>query len=69
MRTGIEAQRFFVVGKVFAMLHSEPAGAQSVFDENDDAYSAVRFGEVVYSSIRRFIVVEVRHGFVHAWYM
>jgi hypothetical protein len=67
MRTGSDAARFFRVGKVFAMLHSEPAGGQSAFDEFDDAYSYVRFKEVVYSSIRRFVVVKVRQGFVYAW--
>lgn len=66
MRNGIEARRFFVVGKVFSMLHSEPAGGQSAFDEFDEAYSLIRFGEVVYSTIRRFIVVDVRQGFVYA---
>ncbi|OAL51759.1 hypothetical protein IQ07DRAFT_506185 [Pyrenochaeta sp. DS3sAY3a] len=66
MRNGLEARRFFVVGKVFSMLHSEPAGGQSAFDEFDEAYSFVRFGEMVYSTIRRFIVVEVRQGFVYA---
>ena len=49
------------------MLYAEPAGLQSQQMNNDDAYSHVRFGEVVYSQIRRFIVVEVRHGFVYAW--
>ncbi|KAF1848722.1 uncharacterized protein K460DRAFT_335139 [Cucurbitaria berberidis CBS 394.84] len=65
MRTGREAWRFFQVGKVFAMLYSEPAGAQSNFG-NDDAYSYVRFNQVVYSTIRRFIVAEVHQGFVYA---
>ena len=49
------------------MLYTEAAGAQSPSTNNDDAYSYVRFGEVVYSQIRRFIVVEVRRGFVYAW--
>ncbi|KAJ4395257.1 hypothetical protein N0V91_010959 [Didymella pomorum] len=46
------------------MLYTEPAGAQSQI--NDEAYSFVRYQEVVYSQIRRFIVVEVKRGFVYA---
>lgn len=67
MRTGIEARGFYQVGKVFAMLYSETTGEGSAFDEEDDAYSVVRFNEIVYSSIRWFAVVRIRQGFVYAW--
>lgn len=69
VRRGTDTRRFFIVGRVFAMLHTEPAGAQSSAHGNDDAYSYVKFNEVVYSQIRRFIVVDVRQGFVYAWYV
>ncbi|KAJ4311103.1 hypothetical protein N0V94_008119 [Neodidymelliopsis sp. IMI 364377] len=66
MRSGAEARRFFVVGKVFAMFYSEAAGGQANRNGNDEAYSMARFGEVVHSQIRRFIVVKVCQGFVYA---
>jgi hypothetical protein len=49
------------------MLHSDSVGNTNTAYFNDDAYSAIRFGEVVYSSIRRLVVVDVRQGFVYAW--
>jgi hypothetical protein len=51
------------------MLYSDAVGNTASVNGNDDAYSAIRFGEVVYSTIRRFIVVDVRQGFVYAWYV
>ncbi len=67
MRTGPEAFAFFVVGKVFAMLYSEAAGETAQVDPNDDAYTVVRFNGIVHTNIRRFVVLEVREGFVKAW--
>jgi hypothetical protein len=67
MRTGYEARQFFVVGKVFAMLYTEAASGMATVRPNDDAYTVVRFNETVHTNIRRFIVVEVRRGFVKAW--
>jgi hypothetical protein len=68
MRTGSEAQAFFVVGRVFAMLYTETASGTSTQHANDDAYTVVRFGEAAHTNIRRFVVVEVKRGFVNAWY-
>jgi hypothetical protein len=50
------------------MLYSDTVGNTASVNGNDDAYSAIRFGEQVYSTIRRFVVVDVRQGFVYAWY-
>jgi hypothetical protein len=66
MRTGGEARGFFKLGRVFAMLYTEPAGEGSRRG-NNDAFTTVRFGEEVFSQIRRFVVVSVRKNFVHAW--
>jgi hypothetical protein len=51
------------------MLYSDAMGNTSDTGLDDDAYSAIRFGEVVYSTIRRFVVVGVRQGFVYAWWV
>ena len=67
MHNGIDAQRFFEVGRVFAMLYTEAAGATAVFNNKDEAFSEVLYGETAYSSIRRFVVVDKRRGFVYAW--
>ena len=67
MRTRKEAFLFFQVGRVFSMLHIEAAGGQAAFDENDDAYTEVRYGQLAHSNIRRFIIVEERREFVYAW--
>ncbi|KAH6865211.1 hypothetical protein BKA58DRAFT_322449 [Alternaria rosae] len=66
MKTGSEAYQFFVVGRVFAMLYTEAAGETSQANPYDDAYTLVRFGERVYTNIRRFVVLKVRSGFVKA---
>jgi hypothetical protein len=68
MRTGAEAYGFFVVGRVFAMLYTETASETAMPYPNDDAYTVVRFGESAHTNIRRFVVVEVKRGFVYAWY-
>lgn len=49
------------------MLYSEAAGSTANVSVKDEAYSAIRFNEIVYSSIRRFVVVDVRQGFVYVW--
>jgi hypothetical protein len=53
------------------MLWSEPAGATASRSALNDAFSVVKFGESVYTNIRRFVVVQVpkRKGFVYAWYV
>jgi len=67
MRTGHEAREFFKVGKVFAMLYTETASDISVQRPNDEAYTVVRFGQAAHTTIRRFVVVQVKRGFVKAW--
>jgi hypothetical protein len=67
MRTGSEAHDFFVLGRVFAMLYTEAASGTSRPRLNDDAYTVVRFNGMVHTNIRRFVVVQVRRGFVKAW--
>jgi hypothetical protein len=49
------------------MLYSETATGLSKPTPHDDAYTLVRFNEVVCTNIRRFVVVESKHGFVYAW--
>jgi hypothetical protein len=48
------------------MLYNEAAGGEAARD-SDDAYTVVRFGETAPTNIRRFVVVEVKRGFVRAW--
>ena len=48
------------------MLYIENASETTHHDENNDAYTTVRFGQVAHSTVRRFVVVEVRRGFVYA---
>ncbi|KAI2475428.1 hypothetical protein Ptr902_13114 [Pyrenophora tritici-repentis] len=66
MRSGSDARRFFVEGRVFAMLYSEAAGQTARPDPGDGAFTVVRFGESVHTNIRRFVVVEIKRGFVYA---
>jgi hypothetical protein len=49
------------------MLYAESASGASFPHPNDDAYTVVRFNERAHTNIRRFIVVQVRRGFVNAW--
>lgn len=79
MRTRKEEHDFFKQGRVFAMLYSEPMGESA---QRSDATTNTRytahpnspivlgpFGQNIYSSIRRFVVMRVnkqRH-FVEAW--
>ncbi|KAH7081319.1 kinase-like domain-containing protein [Paraphoma chrysanthemicola] len=66
MRTRDEAHRFFVKGRVFAMLWSETASPTMI--GNRTALTVGRFGEGVYSQIRRFVVMRVnkQKHFVYA---
>ncbi|KAF1958042.1 kinase-like protein [Byssothecium circinans] len=64
MRTRVEAPKFFVVGRVFAMLYTQPSA--DLAGLGSDSPTIVKFGEAVYSQIRRFVVVSVRRGFVQA---
>jgi len=48
------------------MLYTETASDTSVQYPNDEAYTVIRFGQTAHTNIRRFVVVEVRRGFVNA---
>ncbi|KAF1971093.1 hypothetical protein BU23DRAFT_472056 [Bimuria novae-zelandiae CBS 107.79] len=65
MRTGAEIYQFFRLGKVFAMLHIQAASLNALQSMSDNI-TVVKYGEHAFSQIRRFIVVEVRRGFVYA---
>jgi hypothetical protein len=79
MRTGSEAHQFFKRGRVFSMLWAESASETAArqtapngdwtIGEFRPGYSQGRFGEVVYSNIRRFVIMKVKrkHHFVYAW--
>ncbi|CAO2654008.1 Nn.00g107410.m01.CDS01 [Neocucurbitaria sp. VM-36] len=55
---------FFVLGRVFKMLWTEPAGqANPGKTRNSTHFSTVRFGEQAYSEIRRFVVVRNKGNF------
>ncbi|KAJ4311102.1 hypothetical protein N0V94_008118 [Neodidymelliopsis sp. IMI 364377] len=66
MRTGAEAREFFGLGRVFSMVYVEAASATAVVAPDDEAFTVVRYGSRSYTQIRRFVVVSVRRGFVHA---
>ena len=66
MRTGYEARTFFILGRVFSTLYTEAAGGTALTTPDDEAFTVVRLGGTVYTQIRRFVVVSVRHNFVHA---
>lgn len=67
MRTGTEARQFFRRGRVFATLYTESAGETARPTHFNDAFTTVKYGEAVYTQIRRFVVVSVRKNFVYAW--
>jgi hypothetical protein len=68
MREGADAHRFFVIGRVFAVLWTETAGdtiarqagTEGTVRFHNDAITIGRFGQPVYSQIRRFVIVKVR---------
>jgi hypothetical protein len=70
MRTKAEAHRFFVQGRVFSMLWAETASATMARNGTENtAITVGRFGQDVFSQIRRFVVMKVnrqRH-FIYAW--
>jgi hypothetical protein len=49
-------KKFFTVGRVFAMLWTEPTGDKT--DNESTFVSTIVFGERVYSKIRRFVVIK-----------
>lgn len=69
VRENAEAHRFFKTGRVFAMLWSEAASENVARNGAETTGVTIgRFGQSIYSQIRRFIVVRVnreRH-FVYA---
>ncbi|CAI6332918.1 unnamed protein product [Periconia digitata] len=66
MRTGPEARQFFRIGRVFSMLYGEATSETEARSGSDnDAVTLARFGQRLYSQIRRFVVVSVRHGYVN----
>jgi hypothetical protein len=62
-----DGEKFFKVGKVFAMLWHEsvgyPKGGHLSNKEQFKAYRAGKYGEGVYSHIVRMVVVKERHGY------
>lgn len=48
------------------MLHIQAASGNSL-RTMDDNITVVKYGEKAFSQIRRFIIVDVKKGFVYAW--
>jgi hypothetical protein len=83
MKFGAESKHFFKQGRVFAMLWTETTGETHRYrsfkgTENsmktterypNEAIQSGRFGQDVYSQIRRFVIVKNRRqqDFVQAW--
>jgi len=59
-------KRFFKQGRVFAVLHSEPYGETAPPARDRDNVSQVIHGGLVYTNIRRFVVVKEKKGFCYA---
>ncbi|KAJ5773827.1 hypothetical protein N7457_008723 [Penicillium paradoxum] len=58
-----EAWKFFRVGKVFSMLYHENAGSHgTVLSQQLSPFTTGKYGESIYSSIRRMVVVRERKG-------
>lgn len=53
---------------MFSLLFTEPPGA-TMPGRDDDNVSLVKYGEIVYTNVRRFIVVREGRGFCYAWYV
>jgi hypothetical protein len=77
---GLEEHRFFKQGRVFAMFWTETAGeprgrtrsdngTMTELEYTDPAISSGRFGQVVRSQLRRFVIVKInrKQHFVLAW--
>lgn len=61
-----DAKKFFVVGRLFAMLWHENAGESFRSGSSDlsmPVAGVAKYGEMIYSHIRRFAVVRERHGY------
>jgi hypothetical protein len=63
-----DAQKFFALGRVFAMLWHEsagalPKGAQLSNKEHFSPYKTGRYSEPIHSHILRMVVVRERHGY------
>ncbi|KAF2439048.1 hypothetical protein P171DRAFT_476883 [Karstenula rhodostoma CBS 690.94] len=65
MRSGAEIYTFFRLGKVFSMLHVQAASENDLTRINDNI-TVIKYGERAFSQIRRFVIVDVRRGFVYA---
>lgn len=52
--------------QVFSMLHVQAASASALLPFSDNI-TLVQYGEKAFSQIRRFVIVNVRRGFVYAW--
>ena len=50
------------------MLHIQ-AASENALKRIDHNITVVQYGEKAFSQIRRFVVVNVRRGFVYAWYV
>lgn len=46
------------------MLHIQAASVNAF---PSDSVTVVKYGEHAFSQIRRFVIVDVRRGFVYAW--
>jgi len=65
----VRDEAFFQEGKVFAVLFTEAAGMNSAINAVTDyntALSRVRYNELAYTQVRRFIIVRRRRGFCYA---
>lgn len=51
---------------MFSVLFTEPLGSNATNREADNV-SIVKYGEQVFSQIRRFVVVKEARGFCYAW--
>jgi len=61
----VQKSKFFKQGKMFALLYSEALGNNAQLLDNANV-STVRYGQYVYSQIRRFVVVQEKRGFCYA---
>jgi hypothetical protein len=48
------------------MLHVQAASENTLAPISDNI-TVIKYGERAFSQIRRFVIVEVRRGFVYAW--
>lgn len=67
----VKPSSFFIFGRVFQTLWSQPAGATKITTrvervDPDPGFSQVRFGETVHTKIRRFVVVRAKDTYCSA---